>query len=97
MSVLRKSACGMTCQVRIPGYCNHDDLTTVLAHVRSPNTGMGMKAHDIHASYTCSGCHDVLDGRVKTKFTRDDLRLMHLDAVLRTQRIMLSHGLIKIK
>ena len=91
---LRQSAQGMTCQVRIPGICNHDVSTTVLAHVRCPNTGIGMKAHDIHASYTCSDCHDVVDGRVKTHFTRDELRLMHLDAVLRTQRIMLAHGLI---
>lgn len=91
---LRQSAKGMACTVRLPGICNNNEETTVLAHVRSPNTGIGMKPHDIHASYTCSDCHDVLDGRVRTHFSRDQLRLMHLEAVLRTQRIMLAHGLI---
>ncbi len=29
---LRKAARGQMCTVRIPGYCNHDPETSVLAH-----------------------------------------------------------------
>ncbi|ECK2143415.1 DUF1364 domain-containing protein, partial [Salmonella enterica subsp. enterica serovar Enteritidis] len=32
MADLRKAARGRECQVRIPGYCNHNPETTVLAH-----------------------------------------------------------------
>ena len=31
---LRKAARGQMCTVRIPGYCNHDPETSVLAHYR---------------------------------------------------------------
>ena len=31
---LRKAAKGQMCQIRIPGYCNHNPETSVLAHYR---------------------------------------------------------------
>ncbi|WP_157795538.1 nuclease domain-containing protein, partial [Escherichia coli] len=31
---LRKAAKGQICQIRIPGYCNHNPETSVLAHYR---------------------------------------------------------------
>lgn len=66
MTALRKLAKGQQCQVRIPGCCNFNPETTVLAHVRMAGlTGIGQKAHDIHASWCCSACHDVVDGRTR--------------------------------
>ncbi len=35
---LRKAAKGQMCQIRIPGYCNHNPETSVLAHYRLAGT-----------------------------------------------------------
>ncbi|EIC2853121.1 DUF1364 domain-containing protein, partial [Escherichia coli] len=35
---LRKAAKGQMCTVRIPGYCNHNPETSVLAHYRLAGT-----------------------------------------------------------
>lgn len=94
MSKIRKSARGKSCTVRIPGHCNFNPETTVLAHL--PGGGMGRKRHDLHGAYACSGCHDVLDGRKKTDFERGTLTLWHLEAVLETQSILLEEGLIQV-
>lgn len=95
MSKLRKSARGRECQVRIPGVCNGNPETTVLAHLSGG--GMGMKRPDIHGAYCCSACHDVVDGR--SGFADEHKQMMyhiwHLEGVIRTQEIMLREGLIK--
>lgn len=88
---LRQSARGQQCQVRIPGICNGDPATTVLAHLSGG--GMGYKRHDIHGAYACSACHDVIDGR--TRADLEEVALYHLEGVIRTQEIMLAQGLIK--
>lgn len=93
MSKIRESARGQECQVRIGDYCNRNPETTVLAHIGGG--GMGAKSHDIHGAYCCSSCHDILDGRMPTSHRPDDLKLWHLEAVIRTQLMMLNDGLIK--
>jgi hypothetical protein len=94
VSKLRKSARGRECQVRIPGVCNGNPETVVLAHLGGG--GMGMKRHDIHGAYCCSSCHDAVDGRMNTGLDqRDRLDLWHMQGVIRTQEIMLREGLIK--
>ena len=46
---------------------------------------MGMKAPDESAAIGCSGCHDLVDGREQTDlYTKDEIRLMHYEGVLRT-------------
>lgn len=92
MSKIRKSARGQDCQVRIPGICNHNPETVILAHLGG--AGLAIKAHDIHGAYACSACHDAIDGRTKTEYSRDELRLMHLDGMVRTQLILIGDGLI---
>ena len=62
---IRDSARGQPCTIEIPDVCNHDPETTVLAHYQAPgHGGMGTKPDDSSAAYSCSSCHDVLDGRV---------------------------------
>ncbi len=90
---ITKSAQNQMCQVRIPFVCNNNPETTVLAHING--AGMGLKANDIHGAYCCSSCHDALDGRERTNFKREELLLMHLEGVIRTQIIMCAEGLIK--
>ena len=93
---LRALARGRECQVRIPGICNRDPATTVLANVRMAGiTGVGMKAHDFLGAHCCSACHDATDGRTQTLHSRDYLRLAHLEGVVRTLAILLGEGAIK--
>jgi len=94
MSKLRKSARGKECQVRLPGYCNFNQETTILAHING--AGMGMKASDIHGAYCCSSCHDVVDSRVHSRFSKGEVKLAFYEGIIRTQKIMLEEGLIKL-
>ena len=88
---LTKSARGRECQVRIPGVCNWNSETVVLAHL--PGGGMGSKVPDIHGAYCCSACHDEIDRRTRT-IPVEKAHLYHLEGVIRTQAIMLADGLI---
>lgn len=71
--------------VRIPNHCNHNRATTTLAHYRLADLcGIGMKPDDMIASWACSDCHDVADGRQKTEHSREAVRLMLAEGVFRT-------------
>ncbi|VEB26182.1 82 prophage-derived uncharacterized protein ybcO [Actinobacillus lignieresii] len=98
MANLRKEAKGRECQVRLPGVCNWNPETTVLAHIRNAGiTGGGQKANDIHGAYCCSACHDVLDRRVKSDLSREELENAHLWGVIRTQLILMREGKLCVK
>ena len=92
MPNLRKEARGRDCQIRLPGVCNFDAATSVLAHLNG--AGMGMKHDDIHASIACSRCHDAVDGRLKVDFGKDYLELAFMWGMVRTQKIWIKHGFI---
>ncbi|MDA5482163.1 DUF1364 domain-containing protein [Yersinia intermedia] len=95
MANLRKEARGRECQIRIPGVCNGNDETSVLAHYRMSGTcGTGIKPDDLQAAIGCSDCHDAIDGRKKSDYTRDELRLLHAEGVFRTQAIWKNEGFI---
>ena len=70
-SNLRDFAKGQTCTVRVPGVCNRDTATVVLAHGRAG--GMGTKTTDIIGVHACSACHDWLDltSRIKAQDAYD--------------------------
>ncbi len=66
---LRDSARGEECTINIPGVCNHNTETTVLAHYGEPGEkGIGIKPDDTSAAFACSDCHDILDGRAENPF-----------------------------
>lgn len=91
-SKLTKAARGRECQVRIPGVCNGDPETTVLAHYRMAGTcGVGSKPNDLQGAWACSSCHDVCDGRGKT-LDRATARQYHAEGVMRTQAQLISEG-----
>lgn len=92
---IRNSAKGQDCQVRLPGVCNFNNETTILAHLNG--AGMGLKHSDIHGAYCCSDCHDVLDGRRRFNCTPETLELWHLQGMVRTQKILIEKGLIVLK
>ena len=98
-SKYRESARGQDCMVRIPGICNGNSETTVLAHLNGG--GMGRKRSDIHGAFACSACHDVLDGRSNVNLHNDtdfedyqELKLYHYEGVIRTQEYWQSIGLL---
>lgn len=92
---LRDQARGRVCTIRIPGICNHDPETSVLAHYRLAGTcGTGCKPDDMQGAIGCNCCHDAIDGRIKTSYSRDELRLMHAEGVFRTQEIWREEGFI---
>ena len=65
-TAMRNEARGEACRLRIPGVCNRDPETTVLAHLRMFGwAGTGEKPEDYLAVFACSACHDVLDRRSK--------------------------------
>jgi len=98
MSKIRQSANLETCTVRLPLICNGNTLTTVLAHVNGIRYGhgTGQKVNDLLGAYCCSACHDVLDGRVKSNFDKDFLKLCHYEGVLETLLRLKTKGLIKL-
>ena len=95
MSKYTKSAKGQECQIRIPSVCNFNPETTVLAHLNGG--GMGMKSLDIHGAYACSDCHDYVDHRNRARVFPDwDLKIWHMEGVIRTQKIMVEAGILKL-
>lgn len=94
-SKLTKAARGRECQVRIPGICNGNPETTVLAHYRLAGTcGVGSKPSDLQGAWACSACHDAIDGRSRA-VTRDEARQLHAEGVMRTQDQLVREGLVR--
>lgn len=90
---LRKEAKGRECMIRIPGVCNGNPETTVLAHYRLAGiSGMGMKSPDLIAAWACSSCHDAVDRRDSMFLEKDWVRLLHAEGVMRTQDALIKEG-----
>ena len=84
MTPARKAAKGMPCMVRLPGVCNGNPETTVLAHYRLAGyCGTGMKPDDRLAAWACSACHDECDRRTRV-IEAAFVRLCFAEAVMRT-------------
>jgi len=95
MTYLRKQAKDRPCMVRLPGICNHNKSTTVLAHVRMAGiSGIGFKSPDLIAAWACSACHDAIDRRSHTDLERDYVRLAHLEGMARTINELAKEGLL---
>lgn len=88
MTEARKSAKGQPCMVRLPGVCNGNTETVVLAHYRlSGYCGIGIKPDDdVFGAWACSACHDECDRRTRKYSDPVLVRLAHAEGVLRTQQ-----------
>jgi hypothetical protein len=88
---LRKEARGRECTV-MSNVCNRNSETTVLAHLNMRSIfmcGMGQKPPDWAGAWSCSSCHDLLDGRVSSgEYTAGELTNLHLVAMVRTLKIL---------
>mgnify|MGYP001580218033 CR=1 FL=1 len=85
---IRRLAQGQDCTARIPGICNHNPETTVLAHDRYGFFGYGVKPHDLTGCFVCSSCHDLLDGRTKADGLPDTIHEYWRGAHCRTLQII---------
>ena len=71
MTKKQRSARGQDCVLNIPGVCNHNPETTVLAHVG--HHGSAKRNHDEDAVFCCSACHDAIDYRTKVFLDNDEV------------------------
>jgi hypothetical protein len=92
---LRQKARGRDCVVRIPLVCNRDPATTVLAHLKRGGWCGTVKPPDLCAVWACSACHDVIDGRVHTMYTREQIDAILLGALCRQLVIYVQAGTVK--
>lgn len=96
MTNLRDYAKGKPCQIRIPGYCTHDPETVVLCHTNLPGiSGGSMKATDVCGAWGCNKCHEVVDGRVQTEFSNDEIKRWHAEGILRTLNELVKADVLK--
>lgn len=70
-----QSARGESCMVKIPGVCNRNPETVVMAHSNKQRhgKGQGFKARDYYTALCCSSCHDAIDGRIHTHLSPADM------------------------
>ena len=91
MSKLRKLAAGRECRIRLPGVCNFDNATTVLAHFRLIGySGMGVKIPDHIGAWACSACHAYVDSHKDA-----ETQLAFALGVFRTQATLITEREIK--
>lgn len=91
---ITKSARGQDCQVRLPGICNFNPETTILAHIGNGG-GMGSKVNDIHSAYCCNCCHDEIDRRTRL-MDAETAELFSWHGVQRTQIMLIEQGLLVV-
>lgn len=85
MTRLRSEARGRDCSVRVPGVCNHNPETVVLAHLRLQGiSGMGLKANDFLGAHCCSSCHTYCDTHHDA-----ETKVMFYEGIFRTQAALL--------
>ena len=98
MTNLRKEARGKPCMIRIPFVCLPGNETVVLAHYSLAGySGRGFKSPDIMGAYACAACHATVDGSVRSiEYTRDQLRLMFAEGVMRTMVDLIENGKLRI-
>lgn len=94
---LRQSARGQPCTMRVPGVCNRDPDTSVLAHPPVDNGGVGTKGNDSDGAIVCSECHDAIDRRSHHGVPREELLECWIRARQETDRIWREMGLLKVE
>lgn len=94
---LRKYAQDKPCMIRLPG-CTYNNDETILCHYRSSGTGMGQKEPDLIGAWGCMYCHNVVDGKSAPPhgWENRDVKLAFLEAILRTQKELISSGIIDL-
>ena len=95
-SKLTKAARGKSCTLEIFPYCNQNPETVVGCHLNSDAKGWGIKSPDWWLVDACSSCHDVIDGRMKTDLSKEDIDKCVLRGLYRTLKSRIEEGLISV-
>jgi len=82
--------------IRIPGVCNFNSETTVLAHLNG--AGMARKEDDSEGAFACYDCHQAVDGKPTKKhgFSSDEIKLMFFEGVKRTRDFWRHNGYMQV-
>ena len=96
MTKLRKAAKGKDCTLQIHPYCNGNPETVVTCHINCEDKGWSLKSPDWWSVYGCSNCHDVIDGRMKTDLSSDEVRACIMRGLYRTIKSRIEQGLISV-
>lgn len=95
-SLIMSAADGQPCSLRLPGICNHNNATTVTAHLPGIGKSVASKVSDLHTAFACGACHDAIDRWTWEK--KGLTAAMVLDAMLRghaeTQARLVGMGII---
>ena len=87
---------GRHCTVASP-ICNRNPETTVTAHNPFGDRGIGTKCSDVDSCWSCSACHDFLDGRLRVDgFGPDDRRNYFQRGKSLTQDAIWNLGLAQV-
>lgn len=95
--VMRDAAKGVECMLNIAGVCNGDPTTTCMVHLPDETKGGSTKSDDTSSTAGCSACHDVIDGRVKSALTEEDLLFYMFRGLKRWNKYLIEKGIITIK
>lgn len=95
-SAIMGAAAGLPCSLRLPGICNHNAATSVMAHLPGIGKSHASKVSDLHVAIACAACHDAID---RMTYDRHGLTAaMVLDAMLRghceTQARLVALGIL---
>ena len=94
---ITSAARGEPCCVRIAGVCNYDETTTIFAHLPDESHGMARKSDDLIGAFSCSACHDAIDGRAWSLEFEDHRERYMRRAMARTWRRLVEMGVISVK
>ncbi len=100
MSKIRNAAKGHSCALQIPGICNNNPETVVLAHLPSDMHGMALKSPDWWGVHACECCHAELDRRTRHLSEQERAEILPAlinDALFITWRRLIDEGLIEVK
>jgi len=96
---IKASARGEECTMEIEGVCSYNPETVVFAHCDDTRWGKGtaIKNDDWNGFYSCSQCHSVYDGHVKSEYSKEDLDWYFNKAFLQTFYLLHQKKLITFK
>jgi hypothetical protein len=82
--------------LRLPG-CSGNSEETVLAHLRTPETGMGQKEPDLIGAWACRNCHDIVDGRkpIPRSYNRELVLISFYEGIVRTQKDLIRDQVVR--
>ena len=93
---IRESAKGEMCSLRLSPMCTDEYGAVVLCHI-GKRRGIAIKCTDNMAVYGCNHCHDIIDGRVKSEFSKLELESEKLRALEETQAKLIDKDLLVLK